>query len=342
MKTRIAINGFGRIGRLVVRAMIEKDFLNDQIELVAVNDLVSAENLAYLLKYDSIHRRLKYDVIAVGENRIQIKNGDAVISDFEVLSLKVHPSELPWAERNIDIVIESTGIFENGEDANGHLKAGAKKVIISAPSDETTPTYLVGVNAENYKGENLISNASCTTNCLAPLIQVLLKEGVGIEEGIMTTNHAYTASQSLVDAPAKSDFKRGRAAATNIVPSSTGSAKAINLIFPGLKGRLASVAYRVPVADVSVVDLVFKPSRSTSMEEINKLMKNASETYLKGILSYSSDPVVSSDFVGDPHSTIYDANASFELNSKFFKLVAWYDNEWGYSNRIVDLVEKIR
>ncbi len=333
MAIRVAINGFGRIGRLVYRALLERDMLNGQVEVVAVNDLVPADNLAYLLKYDSTHGNLTEDVKAISEDTIQVGK-----HSFKTLALKVGPGELPWREMNIDIVIESTGFFTKKVDAKGHIDAGAKKVIISAPSDEDVKTILLGVNEEQYEGEDMVSNASCTTNCLAPLVHVLLKEGIGIDEGLMTTAHAYTATQMLVDGPSRKAFRDGRAGAQNIIPASTGAAKAISLVIPEMKGKLSGMAFRVPVSDVSVVDLTFKPSKETSLAEINAAMKKASETYLKGILNYTEEPVVSSDFIHDAHSSTFDATACIELNSRFFKIIAWYDNEWGYSNRMADLL----
>ncbi|MEP7103611.1 MAG: type I glyceraldehyde-3-phosphate dehydrogenase [Candidatus Dojkabacteria bacterium] len=336
MAKRIAINGFGRIGRLVFRALLERNMLDGEVEVVAVNDLVPAENLAYLLKYDTTHGKLDMDVKAIDDSTIQV--GDYKI---KTLALKANPSELPWKDLNIDIVIESTGFFTKKADASGHLTAGAKKVIISAPSDEDVKTILMGVNHEEYQGEDLISNASCTTNCLAPVVYVLLKEGIGFEEGLMTTAHAYTASQAVMDGPSKKAFRDGRAAAMNVIPASTGAAKAIGLVLPEVKGKLTGMSFRVPVSDVSVVDLTFKPIKETSLAEINAAMKKASETYLKGILNYTEEPVVSSDFIHDPASSTYDSGASIELNSKFFKLIAWYDNEWGYSNRMADLLKVV-
>lgn len=336
MAIRIAINGFGRIGRHVYRALLESNMLDNRVEVVAVNDLVPAENLAYLLKYDTVHGNMDIPVKAVDDNTIRV--GDRTL---ETLALKVTPKELPWRERNVDIVIECTGLFTKKPDASGHLEAGAKKVIISAPSDEDVNTYLVGVNHDKYDDEAIISNASCTTNCLAPVVYVLLKEGIGIEEGLMTTAHAYTASQSLVDGPSRKAFRDGRAGAMNVIPASTGAAKAIGQVLPEVKGKLTGMAFRVPVVDVSVIDLTFKPTRDTSLEEINTAMKKASETYLKGVLDYTDEPVVSSDFIHNPFSATYDSEASIELNSRFFKLVAWYDNEWGYSKRMVDLLDVV-
>lgn len=332
---RIAINGFGRIGRLFYRALLEQNFLNNTVEVVAVNDLGEINNLAYLLKYDSVHGRFPVEVKVEGD---MIIAGD---HSFKVLNQKVKPNELPWSEHNIDIVIESTGVFEKEADAKGHIEAGAKNVIISAPSDSDVPTFLVGVNHEKYNGEAVISNASCTTNCLAPLVHVLLKEGIGIEEGFMSTNHAYTATQELVDGPSGSDFRRGRAAGHNIVVSSTGASKAMKTVIPEIDGKIKALSFRVPVIDGSVIDLTFRSARETSLSEINSLMKKASETYMKGILGYTEDPVVSSDFIHDSRSSVYDVTGSMELNSRFFKLIAWYDNEWGYSNRLVDLLKVV-
>ena len=336
MAVRVAINGFGRIGRLVYRALLERDMLDGAVEVVVVNDLVPADNLAYLLKYDTTHGEIPYDVKAIDENTIQV--GERTL---KTIAMKATPAELPWKDYNVDVVIESTGFFTKKADASGHLTAGAKKVIISAPSDEDVKTILMGVNQDQYLGEDLVSNASCTTNCLGPLVYALLKEGIGLEEGLMTTAHAYTASQVIIDGPSKKAFRDGRAGAMNIIPASTGAAKAIGLVLPEVKGKLTGMSFRVPVSDVSVVDLTFKPTKDTSMGEINAAIKNASETYLKGILRYTEEPLVSSDLIHDPHSCIYDATAGIELNSRFFKLVAWYDNEWGYSNRMADLLKVV-
>lgn len=334
MAIKLAINGFGRIGRLVYRSLLERNMLDGKIEVVAVNDLVPADNLAYLLKYDSIHDNLAQEVTALDDQTLKVGE-----QTFKTLALKATPGELPWRDLGVDVVIESTGFFTKKADAIGHIHAGAKKVIISAPSDEDVKTILMGVNHNDYQGEEIISNASCTTNCLAPLVHVLLKEGIGIDEGLMTTAHAYTASQVIVDGPSRKAFRDGRAGAQNIIPASTGAAKAIALVIPELKGKLTGMAFRVPVADVSVVDLSFRSSKDTSLAEINSIMKTASETYMKGILNYTEEPVVSTDFIHDSHSSTYDATAGIELNSRFFKIIAWYDNEWGYSNRMVDLLE---
>lgn len=336
MTSRLAINGFGRIGRLFLRSLIEKNYLDNRVEVVAVNDLTDAFNLAYLLKYDSVHGVMKSDVRALDESTLMIDG-----KEIKVLNLKVKPSELPWRDLNIDVVVESTGVFEKKEDASGHIKAGAKKVIISAPSDSDVNTYLVGVNSDKYLGEDIISNASCTTNCIAPMVYVLIREGIGLEEGLMNTMHAYTATQSLTDSPSSKDFRRGRSAGLNIVPSSTGAAKMIGEILPEVKGKLTGMSFRVPVACGSVIDLTFKPTRETSLEEINSLMKKASETYLKGVMEYTTDPIVSSDIIHNSHSCVYDSTSGIQLNSKFFKIVGWYDNEWGYSNRLVDLLGRV-
>jgi glyceraldehyde 3-phosphate dehydrogenase len=310
--------------------------LDGSVEVVVVNDLVPADNLAYLLKYDSTHPNLDFEVRAVDESTIQV--GPYTL---KTLALKTTPDQLPWKDYNIDLVIESTGFFTKRPDAEGHIKAGAKKVLISAPSDGDVKTVVMGVNDDSYAGEDIVSNASCTTNCLAPLVHVLLKEGIGLEEGLMTTNHSYTASQVLMDGPSRKAFRDGRAAALNTIPASTGAAKAVGLVLPETVGKLTGMAFRVPTPDVSVVDLTFKPTRDTSLKEINDLMKKASETYMKGVLGYTEEPVVSSDFIHDSRSSVYDATACIQLNARFFKLISWYDNEWGYSNRVADLVGKM-
>jgi glyceraldehyde 3-phosphate dehydrogenase len=344
MAVKVAINGFGRIGRLVFRAMVEQGLVGKEVEVVAVGDIVPADNLAYLLKYDSTQGRFsgtvgsKKSAADKVEDDILIVNG----AEIRVVSAK-SPAELPWKALGVDIVIESTGLFTEAEKAKGHLVAGAKKVIISAPAKGEDITIVMGVNHEKYDAaaHNIISNASCTTNCLAPVVHVLLKEGIGIEEGLMTTVHAYTATQKTVDGPSKKDWKGGRTAAQNVIPSTTGAAKATALVCPEVKGKLTGVAFRVPVPTVSVVDLTFRSVKETSLKEINALMQKASQTYLKGILDYTADEVVSTDFIHDKHSSIYDSTSGVELNSRFFKLVSWYDNEWGYSNRVGDLVKYI-
>ncbi|MFN0067994.1 MAG: type I glyceraldehyde-3-phosphate dehydrogenase [Limisphaerales bacterium] len=344
MPVKVAINGFGRIGRLVFRALVEQGMVGKDIEVVAVGDIVPADNLAYLLKYDSTQGRFagtvgsKKSAADKAEDDILVVNG----AEIRVVSAK-SPAELPWKALGVDIVIESTGLFTEAEKAKGHLAAGAKKVIISAPAKGEDITVVMGVNHEKYDAaqHHIISNASCTTNCLAPVVHVLLKEGFGLEEGLMTTVHAYTATQKTVDGPSKKDWKGGRTAAQNVIPSTTGAAKATALVLPEVKGKLTGVAFRVPVPTVSVVDLTFKTTRDTTLDEINAAMKKASETYLKGILGYTTDEVVSSDFIHDQHSSIFDAGSGVGLNSRFFKLVSWYDNEWGYSNRVGDLVKHI-
>jgi glyceraldehyde 3-phosphate dehydrogenase len=344
MAVKVAINGFGRIGRLVFRALVEQGLLGSTFDVVAVGDIVPADNLAYLLKYDSAQGRFtgsvgsKKSAADKAEDDVLIVNGKEIL----VVSAKT-PAELPWAKLGVQIVIESTGLFTEAEKAKGHIVAGAKKVIISAPAKGEDITVVMGVNDEKYDAaaHNIISNASCTTNCLAPLVHVLLKEGFGIAEGLMTTVHAYTATQKTVDGPSKKDWKGGRTAAQNIIPSSTGAAKAVALVCPEVKGKLTGMAFRVPVPTVSVVDLTFKSVKETSLDEIKAALKKASETYLKGILEYTDEEVVSSDFIHCKSSSIFDAGSSIELNKNFFKLVSWYDNEWGYSNRVVELTKKV-
>jgi glyceraldehyde 3-phosphate dehydrogenase len=344
MAVKVAINGFGRIGRLVFRAMVEQGLVGKDVEVVAVGDIVPADNLAYLLKYDSTQGRFagtvgsKKSAADKVEDDILIVNG----AEIRVVSAK-SPAELPWKALGVDVVIESTGLFTEAEKAKGHLTAGAKKVIISAPAKNEDITIVMGVNHEKYDAatHHIISNASCTTNCLAPVVHVLLKEGFGIEEGLMTTVHAYTATQKTVDGPSKKDWKGGRTAAQNVIPSTTGAAKATALVCPEVKGKLTGMAFRVPVPTVSVVDLTVRTVKETSLKDINAAMKRASETYLKGVLDYTSDEVVSTDFIHDKNSSIYDSTSGVELNSRFFKLVSWYDNEWGYSNRVGDLLKLI-
>jgi glyceraldehyde 3-phosphate dehydrogenase len=341
---KVGINGFGRIGRLVFRALCEQGLLGKSLDVVAVNDVVPADNLAYLLKYDSTQGRFTKSV-ATKKSKPDLTDDDIIIVDgheIKSLGMKATPDQLPWKALGVDYVIESTGLWTEAAKAKGHIAAGAKKVIISAPAKEEDITVVMGVNHEKYDAakHTIISNASCTTNCLAPVVHVLLKEGFGIDEGLMTTVHSYTATQKTVDGPGgKKDWKGGRAAACNISPSTTGAAKAVGLVCPEVKGKLTGMAFRVPTATVSVVDLTVKTVKSTSYKEICAAMKKASETYLKGILTYTEDDVVSSDFVHDPASSIFDAGSGIELNSRFFKLVSWYDNEWGYSNRCVDLLK---
>ncbi len=345
MSIKIGINGFGRIGRLVFRAICDQGLLGKEIEVVAVNDLVGADNLAYLVKYDSTQGRAKEEVYSkksspdVAEDDILVVDGH----EIKCLAVKEGPTALPWAALGVDIVIESTGLFVDASKARGHITAGAKKVIISAPGKDEDITIVMGVNHEKYDAANhhIISNASCTTNCLAPVVHVLLKEGFGIEEGLMTTVHSYTATQKTVDGASKKDWKGGRSAAINIIPSTTGAAKAVGLAIPEVKGKLTGMSFRVPTPTVSVVDLTVKTVKSTSYDEIKAAMKRASETYMKGILGYTEDEVVSTDFIHDTHSSIFDAGSGIALNDKFFKLISWYDNEWGYSNRCVDLLKYI-
>jgi glyceraldehyde 3-phosphate dehydrogenase len=344
MAVKVAINGFGRIGRLVFRALVEQGLLGTTLDVVAVGDIVPADNLAYLVKYDSTQGKFAGTVSSKKSSPDKAEDDVLVIDGKEILVVSAKsPAELPWAKLGVDIVIESTGLFTEAEKAKGHITAGAKKVIISAPAKGEDITIVMGVNDEklDLAVHSIISNASCTTNCLAPLVHVLLKEGFGLEEGLMTTIHSYTATQKTVDGPSKKDWKGGRSAAINIIPSSTGAAKATALVLPATKGKLTGMSFRVPTPTVSVVDLTFRSTKETSLKEINAAIKNASETYLKGILGYTSDEVVSSDFIHDKQSSIYDAGSSIELNSKFFKLVSWYDNEWGYSNRVVDLTKVI-
>jgi glyceraldehyde 3-phosphate dehydrogenase len=357
MAVKVGINGFGRIGRLVFRALVEQGLLGKQLDVVAVNDLVPADNLAYLLKYDSTQGKFNGEV-TTKKSSASVKEDDVLVVDghpIHCLAVRQGPAALPWKSLGVDYVLECTGLFTEcsknvGEKEGqvdphrtsyGHIIAGAKKVIISAPAKNEDITVVMGVNHEKYdpKGHALISNASCTTNCLAPVVHVLLKEGFGIDEGLMTTVHSYTATQKTVDGPSAKDWKGGRAAAINIIPSTTGAAKAVGLVIPEVKGKLTGMAFRVPTPTVSAVDLTVKTTKATSYKELCAAMKRASETYLKGILAYTDDEVVSSDFIHDAHSSIFDAGSGIELNSKFFKLVSWYDNEWGYSNRCVDLLK---
>ncbi|MFL5327928.1 MAG: type I glyceraldehyde-3-phosphate dehydrogenase [Gemmataceae bacterium] len=338
---KVGINGFGRIGRLVFRALVEQGLLGKTLDVVAVNDLVPADNLAYLLKYDSTQGRFNGTVVSeksagAAEDDTLVVNGHRI----KCLAVKEGPAALPWKELGVEYVIESTGLFTEAEKARGHLTAGAKKVIISAPAKNEDITLVMGVNHEKYDASkhHIISNASCTTNCLAPVVHVLLKEGFGIEEGLMTTVHSYTATQKTVDGPSKKDWKGGRGAAINIIPSTTGAAKAVGLAIPEVKGKLTGMSFRVPTPTVSVVDLTVKTVKETSYKEICGAMEKASTSYLKGILAYTHDEVVSSDFIHDNHSSIFDAGSGIELNNRFFKLVSWYDNEWGYSYRCVDLL----
>src|SRR5438270_5408933 len=342
MAVKVAINGFGRIGRLVFRAMVEQGLVGKDVQVLAVGDIVPADNLAYLLKYDSTQGRFNGSVSSEKsaadkpEDDVLVVNGQKML----VVSAK-EPAQLPWKQLGVDLVIESTGLFTDVDRAKGHLAAGAKKVIISAPAKGDCPTLVMGVNQDKYdpKKDHVVSNASCTTNCLAPLVYVLLKEGFGLDEGLMTTVHSYTATQKTVDGPSKKDWKGGRTAALNLIPSTTGAAKAVGLVLPEVKGKLTGMAFRVPTPTVSVVDLTVRTAKDTSYAEISAAMKKASETYLKGILDYTEDEVVSSDFIHCKSSSIFDQSSGIELIKRFFKLVSWYDNEWGYSCRVADLVK---
>jgi len=346
MAVKVAINGFGRIGRLVFAAMVEQGLLGD-VDVVAVVDVsTDAKYFAYQLKYDSVHGKFSGTLAtaksspAVEEDDVLIVNGHKIKC---VMATKT-PDLLPWKELGVEYVIESTGLFTDAEKAALHLKAGAKKVLITAPGKGDIKMFVVGVNEKEYdpKAHHVVSNASCTTNCLAPLVHVILKEGIGIETGLMTTIHAYTATQKTVDGPSKKDWRGGRAAAINIIPSTTGAAKAVGEVLPSLKGKMTGMSFRVPTPDVSVVDLTFRSVKDSSIEEIDNLMKKASESYLKGILEYTKDEIVSTDLIHSKSSSVYDSLATLQNNLKgekrFFKVVSWYDNEWGYSNRVVDLL----
>lgn len=342
MAIKVAINGFGRIGRLVFRALVEQGLVGKEIDVVAVGDIVPADNLGYLLKYDSTQGRFNGQISSRKSSPDKTEDDVLIVNgrEMQVVSAK-DPSQLPWKAMGVDIVIESTGLFTDVEKAKGHLTAGAKKVIITAPAKGDCLTIVMGVNENKYDPalHHIVSNASCTTNCLAPLVYVLLKEGFGVEEGLMTTVHSYTATQKTVDGPSKKDWKGGRSAAINLIPSTTGAAKAVGLVLPEVKGKLTGMAFRVPTPTVSVVDLTVRTVKETSYEEICAAMKRASETYLKGILDYTEDEVVSTDFIHHPASSIFDAGSGIQLNSRFFKLISWYDNEWGYSCRVGDLLK---
>jgi glyceraldehyde 3-phosphate dehydrogenase len=341
MPIKVAINGFGRIGRLVFRAIAEQGLIGKDVEVVAVGDIVPADNLAYLLKYDSTQGRYQGTVSSKKSAADKAEDDILVVDgrEIHVVSAK-DPSGLPWKQFGVDLVVECTGLFTDGEKAKGHITAGARKVVISAPAKNDDITIVMGVNEDKYDAakHHIISNASCTTNCLAPIVHVLLKEGFGIEEGLMTTIHAYTATQKTVDGPSKKDWKGGRSAAINIIPSTTGAAKAVGLVLPEVKGKLTGMAFRVPTPTVSCVDLTVRTVKPTSYAEISAAMKKASESYLKGILETTNEEVVSSDFIHSKASSIYDEGSGIELNNRFFKLVSWYDNEWGYSNRVADLL----
>ncbi len=326
-KIKIGINGFGRIGRLVFRAAMTKD----DVEIVGINDLITVDYMAYMLRYDSIHGQFK--------GSIDVKDGNLVVNGKSIrVTSEKDPANLKWNEVGAEYVVESTGLFLTKEKAEAHIKAGAKRVVMSAPSKDDTPMFVMGVNNASYKGEAIISNASCTTNCLAPLAKVL-NDKFGIVEGLMTTVHATTATQKTVDGPSMKDWRGGRAAAGNIIPSSTGAAKAVGKVIPSLNGKLTGMSFRIPTLDVSVVDLTCRLEKAATYDEICAAMKAASEGELKGILGYTEDAVVSTDFVGDPRTSVFDAKAGISLNSNFVKLISWYDNEWGYSNKVIELIE---
>ena len=327
-KIKIGINGFGRIGRLVFRAAEARE----NVEVVAINDLIDVDYIAYMLKYDSTHGNFSGDV--------SVSNGNLIVNGRTVrVTAEKNPADLNWGAVGADYVAEATGIFLTKETAQGHLDAGAKKVIMTGPSKDDTPMFVMGVNQEKYSNDmNFVSNASCTTNCLAPIAKVL-DDNWGIDEGLMTTVHATTATQKTVDGPSAKDWRGGRGASQNIIPSSTGAAKAVGKVIPELNGKLTGMAFRVPTPDVSVVDLTVKLEKAATYEEIKLKMKEASETTMKGVLGYTEDAVVSNDFIGDARTSIFDAGAGIQLSEKFVKVVSWYDNEWGYSNKVVDLIE---
>lgn len=326
---KVGINGFGRIGRMVFRVAAARD----DIEVVGINDLLDVDYLAYMLKYDSVHGRFKGDV--------SVKGGALIVNGKTVrVSAETDPSKLKWGEIGAEIIVEATGIFLSEDGADGHIKAGAKKVVMSAPSKDDTPMFVMGVNDNTYAGQTYVSNASCTTNCLAPIAKVL-NDNFGIKRGLMTTVHAATATQKTVDGPSKKDWRGGRGILENIIPSSTGAAKAVGKVIPELNGKLTGMAFRVPTSDVSVVDLTVELNKSASMDEIKAAMKKASEGSMKGVLGYTEEMVVATDFRGETCTSIFDASAGIALDGTFVKVVSWYDNEWGYSSKVCDLVAKI-
>ncbi|MDR3001353.1 MAG: type I glyceraldehyde-3-phosphate dehydrogenase [Fibromonadaceae bacterium] len=331
MSIKVGINGFGRIGRMVFRAAVQ-NFSND-IEIVGINDLMEPKYLAYQLRYDSVHGRFNGDIAVDGSDLVV--NGKKIRTTAER-----DPAALKWGDVGADVVVESTGFFLTKETAEAHIKAGAKKVILSAPSKDDTPMFVYGVNHKSYAGQPIISNASCTTNCLAPLAKVI-NDKFGIEKGLMTTVHAATATQKTVDGPSNKDWRGGRAAFENIIPSSTGAAKAVGVVIPELNKKLTGMAFRIPSLNVSVVDLTVVLKTATSYDDIKAAIKAASEGEMKGILGYTEDAVVSTDFIGDVRTSIFDAEAGIMLDSNFVKLVSWYDNEWGYSNKVLDMVKVI-
>ncbi len=351
MSARVAINGFGRIGRMVLRAIFDAGPLEKDIDVVAVSDISSdADYLAYLIKYDSIHGRFA--------QRIRADKSSPAKSDADILAVGDHvircvpavgdPSLLPWKDLGVDIVIESSGLFTHGEKASGHIRAGAEKVIITAPCQGNVKTIVMGINENEYDParDHIVSSASCTMNALAMFLHVLIREGIGIETGLITAVNSYTASQRLVDGISKKDRRSGRAAGANIIPTATSAVKTASDIFPGLKGRVAGVSYRVPAADVSAIELTFRSERDTSIDEIDSFIKTASGTYLKGYLGYTEEELVSSDFINDIHSAVYDSAATIRCNinceKSLFRIIGWHDNEWGHANRIVDLIKHIK
>ena len=326
-KIKVGINGFGRIGRLVFRAAMAKD----NVEIVGINDLISVDYMAYMLRYDTMHGQFK--------GSIEVKDGALVVNGHSIrVTAEKDPANLKWNEVGAEYVVESTGLFLTKEKAEAHIKAGAKRVVMSAPSKDDTPMFVMGVNNKTYAGQTIVSNASCTTNCLAPIAKVI-NDKFGMVEGLMTTVHSTTATQKTVDGPSMKDWRGGRAASGNIIPSSTGAAKAVGKVIPALNGKLTGMSLRVPTLDVSVVDLTCTLAKDVTYDEICQAMKEASEGELKGILGYTEDAVVSSDLLGDPRTSIFDAKAGIQLSPRFVKVVSWYDNEWGYSNKVLELIE---
>ena len=326
-KIKIGINGFGRIGRLVFRAAQNRD----DIQVVAINDLLDVDYMAYMLKYDTVH--------GVFQGTVEVKDGKLVVNGNPIrITAERNPEDLKWNEVGAEYVVESTGLFLTREKAEAHLRAGAKRVIMSAPSKDDTPMFVYGVNHDKYAGQDIFSNASCTTNCLAPIVKVL-HENFGVVEGLMTTVHAATATQKTVDGPSMKDWRGGRSILGNIIPSSTGAAKAVGKVIPEMNGKLTGMSFRVPTADVSVVDLTCRLEKACTYEDVKAAMKKASEGELKGILGYTEDAVVSSDFLNDARTSIFDAGAGIQLNEHFVKVVSWYDNEWGYSNKILEMIK---
>jgi glyceraldehyde 3-phosphate dehydrogenase len=329
MAIKIGINGFGRIGRLVFRAAAKRA----DVQVVGINDLIDVDYMAYMLRYDSTHGRF--------DGEVEVKGGNLVVNGSEIrVTAERDPADLKWDAVGAEFVVESTGLFLTDETARKHIEAGAKKVVLSAPSKDDTPMYVMGVNHKEYAGQDIVSNASCTTNCLAPLAKVI-HDKFGIIEGLMTTVHAATATQKTVDGPSMKDWRGGRGAGQNIIPSSTGAAKAVGKVIPDLNGKLTGMAFRVPTPDVSVVDLTCRIEKSASYDEIKAAVKDASEGELKGILGYTEDAVVSNDFIGEERTSVFDADAGIALNDNFVKLITWYDNEWGYSSKVIDLIQYI-